>query len=210
MKTEIVSDKHLSSPNRIEAIVLAAGLSSRANDFKMTMQLGESTVLEATVSKFEGICEKVIVVGGFRSERIREAAAHINLKYSMDIQFVMNEHYEMGMFSSLQTGCKEVSAPYFFVTPGDCPLVQKKSVEMLAQASGDAIIPSCQYKGGHPIKLSNTIKTEILAASVDSNLRHILKAHEKHYVNVEDPGVLMDLDTPDDYMEAVQYYKNFY
>jgi molybdenum cofactor cytidylyltransferase len=55
----------------MEAIVLAAGYSSRANAFKMTLPLGQMTVLEQTISKFEGLCSRVIIVAGFQAELIQ-------------------------------------------------------------------------------------------------------------------------------------------
>ncbi|WNR45776.1 nucleotidyltransferase family protein [Paenibacillus roseipurpureus] len=192
----------------MEAIILAAGLSSRAHDFKMTLQLGTMTVLEHTVSKFEGICKRVIVVSGFQCERIQEATSEMQKKnkYNMDIVDVVNPHFDQGMFSSVQRGCREVEASSFFITPGDCPLVQKETIWKLAQEKGEVVIPSYQWKGGHPIKLTGEIKTRILEAKPDSNLRAILQLYEKNYMNIDDPGVLMDLDTPKDFEKATEYY----
>ncbi|MNJ03496.1 hypothetical protein D3C73_1638310 [compost metagenome] len=61
-------------------------------------------------------------------------------------------------------------------------------------------------RGGHPIKLADEIRTRILEAEADSNLRKILEGYKKNYVNVDDPGVLMDMDTPEDYVRAIDYY----
>ena len=193
----------------MEAIVLAAGYSSRANAFKMTLPLGQMTVLEQTISKFEGLCSRVIVVAGFHADIIQEEIAKISSKnaYSFQIKFVYNENFNQGMFSSIQKGCNEVNAPTFFITPGDCPLVKKETVQLLAKQKGDVVIPSFNYKGGHPIKLSSEVKQKILETNPESNLRVVLNSYEKKYMNVDDPGVLMDVDTPEDYQKAVDYFK---
>jgi len=193
----------------MEAIVLAAGYSSRANAFKMTLPLGQMTVLEQTISKFEGLCSRVIVVAGFQAEIIQEELANILSKnaYSFQIKFVYNENFNEGMFSSIQKGCNEVDAPTFFITPGDCPLVKKETVQLIAKHKGNVIIPSFNYKGGHPIKLSSEVKQKILETNPESNLRVVLNGYEKTYMNVDDPGVLMDVDTPEDYQKAIDYYK---
>jgi len=195
----------------MEAIVLAAGYSSRANAFKMTLPLGQMSVLEQTISKFEGLCSKVIVVAGFQAELIQEELAKICHKndFSFQIKFVYNENFNQGMFTSIQKGCNEVNAPTFFITPGDCPLVKKETVQLIAEHKGSVVIPSFQYKGGHPIKLSSEVKQKILETNPDSNLRAVLNSYEKKYVNVNDPGVLMDVDTPEDYQKVVHYYHNF-
>ncbi|MCM3728380.1 nucleotidyltransferase family protein [Neobacillus cucumis] len=191
----------------MEAIVLAAGYSSRANAFKMTLPLGQMSVLEQTISKFEGLCSRVIVVAGFKAELIQEEIAKIchENAYSFQIRFVYNENFHQGMFSSIQKGCNEISASSFFLTPGDCPLVKKETVQLLAEHKGNVVIPSFQYKGGHPIQLSKQVKQDILETKPESNLRAILNCYEKEYLNVEDPGVIMDVDTTEDYETAIHY-----
>ncbi|WHY15932.1 nucleotidyltransferase family protein [Peribacillus frigoritolerans] len=191
----------------MEAIVLAAGYSSRANAFKMTLPMGQMSVLEQTISKFEGICSRVIVVAGFQAEIIQEEIVKIISEntYSFQIKFVYNENFNQGMFHSIQKGCNEVNAPTFFITPGDCPLVKKETVQLLAKHKGNVVIPSFDYKGGHPIKLSSEVKQKILETNPESNLRVVLDGYEKQYMNVDDAGVLMDVDTPEDYQKAIDY-----
>ncbi|WP_335572075.1 nucleotidyltransferase family protein [Neobacillus vireti] len=191
----------------MEAIVLAAGYSSRANAFKMTLPLGQMSVLEQTISKFEGVCSKVIVVAGFKAEFIEEEIAKICHKnaFSFQIRFVYNEDFHQGMFSSIQKGCNEISASSFFLTPGDCPLVKKETVQLLAEHEGNVVIPSFHYKGGHPIRLSKQVKQEILETNPESNLRAVLNGYEREYLNVDDPGVIMDVDTLEDYQKAIHY-----
>jgi len=193
----------------MEAIILAAGYSSRANTFKMTLPLEKKTILEHTVSKFEGLCSRIIVVAGFKAELIQEEIAKISSKnaYSFQIKFVYNEDFNQGMFSSIQKGCKEVNAPTFFITPGDCPLVKKETVQLIAEQKGNVVIPSFNHRGGHPIKLSSEVKQKILETHPESNLRAVLGGYEKKYMNVDDPGVLMDVDTQEDYQKVIDYYK---
>jgi molybdenum cofactor cytidylyltransferase len=192
----------------MEAIVLAAGYSSRADAFKMTLPLGHMSVLEQTISKFEGICSRVIVVAGFQAELIQEEIEKFSNKntYPFQLHFVNNENFNQGMFSSIQKGCNEVNASTFFITPGDCPLVKKETIQLLAKHKGNVMIPSFNFKGGHPIKLSQQVKQKIVETDPECNLRVVLNGYEKIYVNVNDPGVLMDVDTPEDYQKAVKYY----
>lgn len=189
----------------MEAIVLAAGYSARANAFKMKLPLGQMSVLEHTISKFEGVCSRVIVVAGFQSDLIKEEIAVFN-HYSFQIKFVYNENFNKGMFCSIQKGCNEVKSTSFFITPGDCPLVKKETPHLLAEHEGDVVIPSFHFKGGHPIKLSNLVKQKILETDPESNLRVVLNGFKKEYIHVDDPGVLMDVDTQEDYQQAINYY----
>lgn len=194
----------------MEAVILAAGYSSRANVFKMTLPLGPMTVLEQTISKFEGVCSRVIVIGGFQAEIIQEEVTKISEKHnsSFEIKFVINENFNQGMFSSIQKGCMEVDDSSFFITPGDCPLVKKETIQLIGAKEGIVVIPSFNFKGGHPIKLSNVVKQQILKTNPESNLRVVLNRYEKQYVNVNDRGVIIDIDTPNDYQQAIDYYNN--
>ena len=103
-------------------------------------------------------------------------------------------------------GVSEANTKNFFITPGDCPLVKRVTVQLIAAQTGDVVIPSFDYKGGHPIKLSKQVKQKILETAAESNLRAVLGGFEKSYINVDDPGVLMDVDTPADYQRAIDYF----
>lgn len=199
----------MTKQGNLEAIILTAGYSSRAKDFKMNLMIGDKTVLEHTLSKFEGICDKIVIVTGYKRLLIEKTIAEIKQKnrYSFETVITWNENYDKGMFSSIQTGCKMITSQRFFLTPGDCPLVNKETVNQLANNKGDAVIPSYQYKGGHPILLSKKIKLAILSKEPSYNLRDLLKEYAKIYINVEDENVLVDLDTRDDYKNITENYK---
>jgi molybdenum cofactor cytidylyltransferase len=68
------------------------------------------------------------------------------------------------------------------------------------------VIPSFHYKGGHPIKLSKIVKQKILETDPESNLRVVLNCFNKKYISVDDPGVIMDIDTEENYQQVIDYY----
>ena len=181
----------------MEAIVLAAGYSSRAKDFKMNLLLGNQTVLQHTIKHFEDFCSRIIVVGGYKIELIREQLDGFRLNTTVEL--VYNDRFHEGMFRSIQRGCQMLEEDMFFLTPGDYPLIQKETIQNLASLCGEVIIPSYQGYGGHPIRLGKAVKKAIINAYEKDNLRNILKDFNKTYIDVEDPGILMDLDTPKDY-----------
>ncbi|WP_338453006.1 nucleotidyltransferase family protein [Niallia oryzisoli] len=119
-------------------------------------------MLEHTISKFEAVCSRVIVEAGFQAEMIQEEIAKISSKnvYSFRIKFVYNETFNQGMFRSIQRGCNEVQAQSFFITPGDCPLVRKDTIQLLAEQKRDVVIPSFNYKGGAPNQINKQSETE--------------------------------------------------
>ena len=62
-------------------------------------------------------------------------------------------------------------------------------------------MPSFQMRRGHPWLVTRPFWNEILELKPPQSLRDFLNSHasEIQYVNVDTPGVLADLDTPDDY-----------
>ena len=77
-------------------VILAAGFSSRAETFKMTLKFGENTVIENTIIKMSKYCSKIIVVGGYKIERLN----FLSDKYDF-VELIFNENYKDGMYSSV-------------------------------------------------------------------------------------------------------------
>jgi molybdenum cofactor cytidylyltransferase len=112
---------------------------------------------------------------------------------------VCNERYREGMFSSVRMGIARVCAPRFFLIPGDYPLVGTEVYRRMLAAAGDIVIPTYGGKRGHPVLLRTELVPEILARPADSSLRDYIEAKGYVAIEVEDEGILWDLDTPEDY-----------
>lgn len=192
----------------MDAVILAAGLSSRAKDYKMTMQIEGRYVLYHTLDAFVNICEHIYVVTGHEASRIETIIQ--DYEYRELVTCVHNKDYLEGMFSSIQVGVEQTASSYFYMTPGDYPMIMestvlglKKEVERCNLETSDlktsdleVIIPSCHFKSGHPILIHHSVKERILNKPKTYNLRKILSTCSKHYLNVDDQGILIDLDTP--------------
>jgi len=65
-------------------------------------------------------------------------------------------------------------------------------------------VPSFQMRRGHPWLVARPLWPEILALKPPESTRDFLAghAHEIHYVNVDTPSILADLDTPEDYEKS--------
>jgi molybdenum cofactor cytidylyltransferase len=77
------------------------------------------------------------------------------------------------------------------------------------QASGahsPAIIsPSYENRRGHPVLLTKSLWGGVLGLGKDQTLRDFLREREGEisYLVVDDPGILHDLDTPEEYRHAM-------
>lgn len=63
------------------------------------------------------------------------------------------------------------------------------------------VVPSFQMRRGHPWLVARPLWEELLLMSPPQSPRDFLNAHqdEIQYVNLDDPNILADLDTPEDY-----------
>lgn len=178
----------------IDGVILAAGYSSRANTFKMELEIDKKAIIQRCIESLYDECNKIIVVSGYKHEKIERLVQ----SYSK-VQIVYNEEFHKGMFSSVKKGIQNVTAERFLLTPGDYPLINKDVVKKLLKEKNEIVIPSFNKKGGHPILLSSNLIKEILIEREDSNLKIYLSKKQCFYLNIDDEGILLDVDTIEDY-----------
>ena len=179
----------------IEGIVLAAGFSSRMGKFKMEMSLNGKTLIERSVESLDKVCSKIIVVAGYKIERIKEI-----LKSYEKVEVVFNKEFEKGMFSSVKIGISQIKAEKFFLLPGDIPFVNEDVFKKLLSKKGDIIIPVFQGRKGHPVLINSSLINEILNEPEDSNLKLFIDTKGFSTVEVQDESILIDIDTEEDYL----------
>jgi CTP:molybdopterin cytidylyltransferase MocA len=170
--------------------------------FKPLMNLGGKTVLERVVSLYRNAgIRDVRVVTGFRSAAIESALA------ARPVSVVHNPDYAKGMFSSVQAGVKTLSADSesFFVHPVDIPLVRPHTLKMLMVAFQEhpstVVYALFDDIRGHPPLIRGKLKAAILSYDGNGGLRDLLRRFDSTALDVQvaDQGVLLDLDTPDDF-----------
>lgn len=182
-----------------DGIVLAAGLSSRADGWKMGMELHGVPLIVHTVTAMHNAVARVIVVGGYNIERLQQILAPYPF-----VELVENVDWRNGMFSSVQTGVRRVVSGSFFLTPGDIPYIAPRIYGLLAGGSCPVRIPVYNQKKGHPVWCDSRVVQAVLGASADSNLKQVLQQFETEFIAVDDDGMLFDLDTPEDYRQLQQ------
>jgi molybdenum cofactor cytidylyltransferase len=192
----------------IEGIILAAGLSSRAGVFKMALKLQERSLIEHTVDAMMDNCRRIILVGGYRIERLKFLVSSYP-----EVRVVYNRHYSLGMFSSVQEGVRHLKGDLFFLIPGDCPFVRQSTYRqlLLAAKSGggpDIWVPVYQGRKGHPVLVKGFLGAEILKEPLNSTLRDFIRRKGYREVEVEDEGILKDIDTAADIKKARSCHEN--
>jgi CTP:molybdopterin cytidylyltransferase MocA len=188
----------------LTGIILAAGESRRMGAPKALLELNGETFLDRLILTLGGACSPVLVVLGFEAAKIRAGLRFGNLA-----TFVNNTEFERGQLSSLQCGMAAVlaDAEGVMFTPVDHPAVLPSTVARLARRFGErssrelVVIPCCGRKRGHPVCVARELIPQFLALSSGAQARDVIHENRDYtvYVDVEDRGVLDDIDDPAGY-----------
>jgi molybdenum cofactor cytidylyltransferase len=194
------------------AIVLAAGLSTRMGQFKPLLRLGPSTLLGHVLDALRqsGAVGDVVVVTGHRHEEVEAAVARLP-----GVRCAFNTAYETGeMLSSVRTGIGALgdlaAGGGFLLALADQPAVAAATIRALVQTfhahPAALAIPCYRGRRGHPLVLPAALVPEILALPGQETLRKVVHGHlaDATLVAVDDPWVLEDLDTPEDFARAMR------
>ena len=186
---------------RSVAVVPAAGSAERFGGTKLLTSIDGEPLLDRTISALlnGGVDQVIVVVGPDATELQRDVNAFSDPR----VWPVVNQDPSRGMFSSLQAGMAEAEGDALVVLPADMPFVHSGTIAILLDvfASRPAIVsPKYGGKRGHPVILPPSLRDEIRAADPVLTLHDILKRHQdiRVDVDVEDPGVLRDVDRPED------------
>ena len=193
------------------AIILAAGFSSRMQQFKPLLAVGEETITDRVISIFLQNRIEVFLVVGWQKNEVRAGINNLN------IMVVENPDYRQGMFTSIQAGLRHLNPGLeaFFIMPVDIPLVRPSTIKRLlnsAKEHPDKIIyPVFGKLRGHPPLIPSGMIPTIMQWKKPGGLKAILDLHEEIAleVKVPDSNVLLDIDTPEDYkilLERFQHY----
>ncbi len=189
--------------NSICSVILAAGQGSRMGIPKSNLiAQNDRTFLEHIARMHEGYVEKImVVVGAYTHE--------IHMPHMSIITRIINTQWKKGPFSSLQCAlksCENDTYEGYIIHPVDV-ICQSITIETLIQCAqnhphDNAIIPSINHRGGHPIYISHALATECMNVSIDdpsARLDMQLKKSRIYYMNCNDPGIRMNINTPEDY-----------
>lgn len=185
---------------RIAALILAAGLSRRfGTGHKLLADLdGRPVVCHVVEAVTASSAGPVLLVTGHQAEAVTAAAGS-------GVQAVHNPAYAEGLASSLQAGLRALPGGLdgVLVCLGDMPDVRTATLEALIAAfnpveSRGICLPTFNGKRGNPILWGMQFQPDLLRLEGDSGARSLFLPHAEWIceVPVDDPGILLDYDTP--------------
>lgn len=186
----------------IAGLILAAGASRRMGVPKANLDYRGETFLNRLIRILGEVSSPVVVVLGPDAGPIRETITR-------PAEFVVNPEPERGQLTSLQCGLRAIPAAARAVmfTPLDYPAVEPSTVHSLADAwrpDVPLILPRHAGRRGHPVLLGAGLIPEFLALPESATARDVVRRHAAQYVDVDDAGVVTDVDTPEDYRRLLE------
>jgi len=166
---------------------------------KPLLEYRGETFLDRISGSFSAFCEPVVVVLGHEAEMIRAGIRHPER-----VRFAVNGDYRLGQLSSMQCGLRAVPAEVSGVlfTLADHPVVELSTLQALLEDQDAPIaVPRFGGRKGHPVFFHSRLIDEFLALPPDSQAKIVVHRHaaETRYVEVDDAGILADIDDPEAY-----------
>ena len=183
----------------VAAILLAAGKSRRMGSCKQLLPLGGSTVIVRCVGALvTGGADEIVVVVSEEGNGVAEVVR------GYPVRIVVNRESEGDMASSVRAGRDALTteASGVIVSLCDYPLVSAATITSLIiehGASPNSIIMPChREQRGHPLLFPRSVLNELADGLI---LRDLVRRDPNRIrcLDVADPGVLIDMDTPEDY-----------
>ena len=184
--------------------MLAAGLSKRMGYPKQDVMLGGMTMLELSMLAFtsSNVDELVVIINKPFSRKIPPG--------KLSPRFVLNPEPSRGLSSSLSLGIESLSTGCEAVVLGlgDKPLVLPSTINRLItvfkKKGATIVVPTYRGARGNPILFHRRFFPSILQVRGDRGAKGVVGANasDVEEVEVEDEGILLDVDTPDDVAKA--------
>jgi molybdenum cofactor cytidylyltransferase len=183
------------------ALLPAAGASRRMGRPKLLLPFRGRPLIAAVVDALRaGGASTIVLVIAPEGEELRAWARQTG------VDVAINPEPERGMLSSIQEGLAALPRDQILlVSPADLPRLRADSVAGLLRRMADAgaplALPVYQGKRGHPLAIAPELIPEILTLDPAIGLKQLRDRHAAGLLEVlvDDPGVVQDVDTPEDY-----------
>ncbi|ATG92250.1 MULTISPECIES: nucleotidyltransferase family protein [Methylomonas] len=188
---------------QITGILLAAGASRRFGGDKLSYRLpnGSAVAEQACRNLAQAVDRLVAVVrpGADGVAAMLEAAG---------ARVIVCEDADNGMGASLACAiAASADAEAWLVALADMPWIAPQTIDLVAAAlrNGAAIAAPCrQGRRGHPVGFAGHLAADLLDLHGDNGAKSVIERYRPklQLVEVADPGILRDIDTPDDLIQT--------
>ena len=167
--------------------------------FKPLLPFGNKTVIECCIDSLrEAGVETIVVVLGHRADDLRRKLT--------GVRFAVNPDPDSEMGASITAGVRKLpdDAKATLVALADYPAVPASIVTTIIEEwtqGARIVIPTWQGRGGHPVLVDLSFRSELANLTESGGLRAFFESHPEAVkrVAVDSPFIARDMDTWDDY-----------
>jgi len=195
----------------ISAIILSAGKSVRFGQPKAFLPFDEGkSFLQKIIDDYinSGIDNIILVINPLLSEEINNQIKNISRRINLKI--VINNFPDKGRFTSIKLALAELDHGYHsFIQNIDNPFISSDLLIAMASkiSNGNFIVPVYNKVKGHPVLLSTSIINRIRNINLqDLNLKEILKEYTSISIDCDDPKIIANINTREDYLKYFTSY----
>ena len=189
----------------IVGLLLAAGSASRFGSDKLRHALPHGVPIAVQAARpLKAELPRVVAVIRPGSEELQQA-----LK-AEGCEVVICENAGEGMGASLACAARAAGeADGYLVALGDMPFLRRTSIAAVrdALAGGAALVaPYFRARRGHPVGIGKAFYEDLLSLRGDEGAKKLLAVNEKQLVKIPigDPGVIRDIDKPEDLLPPLR------
>jgi molybdenum cofactor cytidylyltransferase len=185
-------------------IIPAAGKSKRMNRNKYLLKINNKSMITTVIDNLlYAKLSNIYLVTSDNSPVFNEVKNYNN------ITILINNLESSEMADSIRVALKHINASNsdgILITPADIPLVKVDTINELIRNfkknKDKIIIPIYKDRKGHPVIFPSKIIYDLFN---ENTLRDVIKKHENDilYCNVHDEGILLDIDTEEDYKKIM-------
>jgi molybdenum cofactor cytidylyltransferase len=184
----------LLGPAAIVGVLLAAGRGQRFGGDKLLARLNQGTLVGIAAARhlISALPYSVAVLRPDDETLKRLITAE-------GLHIVTNPNADKGLGSSIACGVAAAEADGWVIALADMPAIRSETIAAVAAAlAAGAPLAAPTYRGqrGHPIGFAKPFQSALMSLMGDRGGRDILKRHKNdlHLIEVDDPGVLADID----------------
>lgn len=158
--------------------------------------------------------ERFVAAGGAGSKLRALLAGKPVLDHTLDavrasgLPYHVEDRGHPGMGDSIAAAVRATrTAPGWLILPGDLPLVSPESLRAVASAlqTHAVVLPVYEGQRGHPVGFSSSCREALLQLHGAEGAAAVVKANPGAMrLELDDPGIVVDVDTPDDLSRAQQ------
>jgi molybdate transport repressor ModE-like protein len=187
------------------ALILAAGSALDPNG-SMPLSLykvGAVSAIQRLILTFDRAkTEPIVIISGNNSEKLEKHVARLKVVCLRNLNSGQTE-----MFESVKIGLQYLreKCDQVLVTPVDVPLFTLDTVEALIQSGEKLAAPVYNGEKGHPVLIAHELIPALMEYDGNGGLREAIRrcGQACQLISVEDQGVLIDIETEQDYSEIL-------